>query len=158
MRSVSRVEKYLPRITLVFLLVVFLFKIEFWPISHYPVFVTESSNQEFSTYRLALEYKDGRTIFPLTGDYGRKVNSIVTLEVNEIKKVREGGIINLYEAIALLKMQYIWRPMELYQLTQNVRSAALVEEVRILKEKRYELKETRKLFEVSEGEFYDRIL
>lgn len=155
--NVPQKEKYLLRITIPFLVAVFLFKIEFWPISHFPVFVTKSTNQQFSTYRLALEYQDGSISFPLKGDYGRKVNSIVGIEVNRIKQVRKGGIVNLYEAIALLKMQYDQRPMEFYKLTENVRSVALVEQVRILKGDHYELAQTRKLFEVTAREFYDRI-
>ena len=83
MEMSSLSERLLLRATFIFLLCCFVFKLEFWPVSHYPVFSTPVMPDGFVSYRFVLQYQDGSVTYPLTFSDARRLDVYLEHEFDQ---------------------------------------------------------------------------
>lgn len=151
-------EKFLLRATIIFLISCFAFKLEFWPVSHYPVFSTPIKSGEFISYRFALQYQDGRVVYPLVRDNARRMDVYLEHQFDERLKPAQMGELNFYAGLSMLRTQYHYQMLALSKLLEGIDSGYILREVHEFKNGRYEVITSQKLYEQSSQEIYAHIL
>lgn len=151
-------ELILIRVTIVFLLCTFVFRWEFWPVSHYPVFATPIETDKFTSYRFALHYKDGRTLFPLAVNDARRLDVYLEHEFDSHYSETKVGKLNIYAAISFLRINYVGRLTELSALLEDLESAYILAEWHELEGGRSKVIRSERLFQINDDEFYDQLL
>ncbi len=151
-------EKILLRATFVFLISCFAFKLEFWPVSHYPVFSTPIKPGTFVSYRFALSYEDGRVAFPLVRDNARRMDVYLEHQFDQRLNPAPAGELNFYAGLSMLRTQYHYQMLELSKLLDGLDSGYILKEVHALKNGRYEVISAQKLYQQSAQEIYAHIL
>jgi hypothetical protein len=123
----SLVQKIFFRSTLILLVFIVAFRIEYWPFSHYPVFADKKDSSEYVIYQFIIEKNDGSKITPLNKGLSRRVHVFMLHE--EEKGVHGAGELNLKAAIHFLKSQYHGMHKVLYiDNVTNVARAYIVRE------------------------------
>lgn len=151
-------ETLLVRVTLFFLMLVYVFKLEYWPISYYPVFSQPVVIGKFTSYRMGISYKDGRVLFPLTGSNARRLDVYLEHEFNPQNAASKVGKLNLYAGLSFLRLSYHGRLGELSKLLDGAQSAFVLREVHHNIKGQYQVIEADRLFEIGDNELFDQIL
>lgn len=151
-------EALLIRATLIFLALVYILKLEFWPVSHYPVFSTSVEAGKFTSYRMAFAYQDERIVFPLMGNDARRLDVYLEHEFDPRNVSKRVGKLNMYAGIGMVRMRYHGRLDELAKLLKGVESAFILREWHQKIEGEYRVVKTEKLFEIGGNELFERLL
>lgn len=151
-------ELILIRATILFLLCTFIFRWEFWPVSHYPVFATPIETDKFTSYRFALSYSDGRIIFPLVTDNARRLDIYFEHEFHPAHAATRVGKLNMYAAISFLRLSYVGKLDEFMALLEGVNGAFILVEWHVWQNERFEVVRSERIFQINDDELYDQLL
>lgn len=146
------------RTTVIFLFLTFIFRWEFWPVSHYPVFSSPIQSGKFVSYRFALLYKDGTVRFPLGVDDSRRIDVYLEHEFSPKNAARKVGKLNIYAAISFLKLSYVGRLGELPELLEGLESAYILAEWHVIEKDKTRVVQAERLFHIDDDEFYNHLL
>lgn len=147
------VQKIFFRSAILLVIAIAVFRIEYWPLSYYPVFSDKKDSSEYVVYNFVIEKNNGRKITPLSKGLSRRI--LIYMLHEEDKDFKGVGELNLRAAISFLKQQYYG--LDYYSYKRHVTDIAKAYIVREHYKKNssggYDLQDERIIYEVDQRGF-----